>query len=416
MKLTFHGGALEVGRSCVSLDDEYLFDAGLKISEEGSEYPVISDLSRIRTVFLSHGHLDHCGALPLFNKNGLRATICCTGLTKDTTKILLKDSFHVETLQNHVAGYSRENIYNVLSSMQIVHYDKEYTFGSMRYKFLNAGHIPGSASILVTSKGKSVLYTGDINTVDTRLVRGLTYRMKVDTLICETTYGDRDHPPRQEVEEAFLNRTEEVLGRGGVVLIPAFSVGRSQEILMLLKSRGIQRPIYLDGMAKEVTNLFLRKPGALHQHAALAAAVKDVKFIKNPRQRKDLVHSPCVIVTTSGMLDGGPVIDYLRLLYRSENAAILLTGFQTEESNGRLLMDTRKVYVDGIRVKVIGTVEKFDFSAHAGRQELIRFIDGMDPKNLVLQHGDPSAIKSLAEYYHGKRTVYTPRIGESISV
>ncbi len=417
MNLNFYGGAGEVGRSCVSLDDRFLFDAGLKISEEGSEYPMPFDVRRIEAVFLSHAHLDHNGALPLFNHTGLHCPVLCNPMTKDMSRIMLSDSYHVEKMENQSPDYNKENIFNVLALMQNAPYDKEYRLGSLKYRFYYAGHIPGSASILVELAGKRIFYTGDINSSDTHLLKGaVQYPKDVDFMICESTYGDRDHPPRRKAEEGFLEMVKKTIDRGGTVLIPAFAVGRSQEVLMMLARRRWGVPVYLDGMSKKVSNLFLKRPEYLGDPSALQSALKPVRFVKKPRERKEIVKEQAIIVTTSGMLDGGPVIDYLGSLYFDERSSVLMTGYQAEETNGRLLQEEGKVYIDGTRFRVKGTVKKYDFSAHSGRKELIRLVEKVKPKKIAFVHGDRSSVESLASHFRQFAEVYTPKIGDRIAI
>jgi putative mRNA 3-end processing factor len=417
MNLTFHGGAMEVGRSCISVDGRYLLDCGLKISEEGSEYPVMLDKSRVSAVFVSHAHLDHTGALPLFDQNGLRASIFCNSMTREMAKILLKDSLHVELLENREAGYKKENIYNILGSMQMVRYDRPVQAGDCRATFIYAGHIPGSSSILLEYNGMRILYTGDINYQDTHLLKGASLDVKgVDVLISESTYGDRNHPPREKAEAEFLDKVEETLSRGGRVLIPAFAVGRSQEILMMLATRQIRAPIFLDGMAKRVTNTYMRRPDCVKDHRKLSKAVRGVRYIKSRSERKEAERSQGVFVTTSGMLDGGPVIDFLGSMYHDEKSSVLLTGYQAEETNGRLLQEEGKVYLDGIRTKVQCEVKKFDFSAHSGQNELLQMVRHLKPRNLILQHGDPDAIEALSRMVKIDCRIIKPRLGESVEI
>lgn len=415
MKISMYGSGMEVGRSCVCIDDRYLFDSGLKISEEGSEYPVLFDAYKIKAVFLSHAHLDHCGALPLFNHRGLSCPIYCNPMTKATSRILLKDSLHVELLNSHVPGYAKENIYNVLDLMEKAPYGKRLEAAGAHFTFFEAGHIPGSACILLEYEGARILYTGDINTRDTRLLKGLSASLKADIMLCEATYGDREHPDRAEMEQQFLDRIEETLRNSGSVLVPVFAVGRAQEVLMILSQRKWSRPVYLDGMSKKVTSLYLSRPEYIRSEESLKKAVSRVKFIKSRGQRRDLVSEKGIFVTTSGMLDGGPVVDYLGAMYHDEKSSILLTGFQTPESNGRLLLDEGKVFIDGHRIKVRCRVEKFDFSAHAGRQELVKLIRTVNPRHLVLHHGDEPAIRALATDF-ADRNVHMPKTGETIEV
>ncbi|MEM4268345.1 MAG: MBL fold metallo-hydrolase [Candidatus Woesearchaeota archaeon] len=417
MRLTFHGSAMEVGRNCIEVDDKFFLDCGIKFSEEGVEYPNVKDFSKIRAVFLSHAHLDHSGALPMFNHLGLNCPVYCNSMIKEISKILLKDSYNIEILERQNPVYSKSNISNVLGLMENIKYSRDYYKNDCVFRFLYSGHIPGSASVLLDHSGKRLLYTSDINCSGTRLMNASSYKVKdVDVMICEATYGDRNHAPRNEVEAAFLSKIGEVVENGGSVLIPVFAVGRAQEIMLVLKERKFDCPIYVDGMSKKITNLLLRKPEFVKEPQELSRAMQKVKFVNGIKDRQEIVKEQAIVLTTSGMLDGGPALDYLKYYYYDPKNAILLTGFQTEDSNGRLLLEQRRVYVDGIRFKVKAFVEKYDFSAHAGRDELIHLIEQTSPKTLILHHGDPSALHSLYSYFKDKLHVYVPHIGDKVDV
>ncbi|MGM5481908.1 MAG: MBL fold metallo-hydrolase [Nanobdellota archaeon] len=417
MKFTFHGGAEEVGRSCIEVDDRFLFDAGLKITEEGSEYPIMEDCNHIKAVFLSHSHLDHCGALPLFNKRGLNCGIFCNSMTRQTSKILMKDSFHIELINKQHPIYTKDNLMSVISFMKNVKFGRSYNLDDAKFSFHYAGHIPGASSVLLELDNRKILYTGDYNTIDTNLMSGADMDFKdIDVLICESTYGDREHPGRKLEEKRFLDNIKKVLERGGNVLIPTFAVGRAQEIMEMLNKENFGVPIYLDGMAKRVTNLYKKMPEYIKNPKKYTDAINKVKFIKKWKDRHEVVKHQSIIITTSGMLDGGPVIDYLGYFYHNEKNGVFLTGYQGEGSNGRLLLEEGKVFLDGVRVKMKAQVEKFDFSAHAGRREIIKTINSISPKNLILQHGDLEPLEHLRKEFESKMNVYVPKIGESLDI
>lgn len=417
MKITFHGGAEEVGRSCIEVDERFLLDAGLKITEEGSEYPVIQDCSHIQGVFLSHAHLDHCGALPLFNKRGLNCGVFSNSMTKQTAKILMKDSFHIELINKQHPIYNRDNLNSIISFMENVRFNKSYKLDDINFSFHYAGHIPGASFVVLEIDDKKILYTGDFNSVDSNLMAGAeTLPQGIDTMICEATYGDREHPGKKSEEKRFLKSIKKVLERGGNVLIPTFAVGRAQEVMEMLNKENFKVPIYLDGMAKRVTNLYKNLPEYINDPSKFKDAINKVKFIKKARDRQDVVKQQSIIITTSGMLDGGPVIDYLGYFYHNEKNGIFLTGFQGEGSNGRLLVDEGRVFIDGVRVKMKAQMEKFDFSAHAGRKEIVNGIKKVNPKNLILQHGDPEPLESLRQEFEGSMNVIVPKIGETIDI
>jgi putative mRNA 3-end processing factor len=214
MEIKLRGAAQEVGRSCIEIDagkTRILLDCGLKLVEkEEPEYPLeVNDIEGIDSVFVSHAHLDHTGALPMFVHHGLKCGIVCTKVTKLLTKILLKDAHKVEMAEFGHPGYSKDDIQLVMARTENVEYRKKrYLKKDVSYEFFNAGHIPGSASILFNIDGKKVLYTGDFKTVDTQLInKADTSYGKVDVLIIESTYGASDHPDRAKEEQKLIKRS-----------------------------------------------------------------------------------------------------------------------------------------------------------------------------------------------------------------
>ncbi len=418
MKLTFHGATYEVGRSCIELESDrrrILFDAGLKLGEE-TEYPSkIDRLNKIDAVFLSHAHLDHSGALPYLNFNKLNCPIYATSETILMTKILLKDSFHIETL-SHIPPYLKDNIYNVVSMMSSRDRNTVYEFNELNYKLFDAGHIAGAVSVFVDVDDKSVLYSGDINTDETRIATKENVNVKnPDVLILESTYGDRQHPPRKEVEEYFIAEVKETLSRGGSVLIPAFAIGRAQEVIMILNKK-INAPIYLDGMAQDISNIFIQKKCA-NNISEFENAYRKVKKVKGWKDRRDLVKEQGIFITTSGMMDGGPVMDYLKYMSHDPKNAILMTGYQAEGTNGRMLLEDGSVFIDGMKVKVKSKYMQFDLSAHAGLEGLRRFANRINPKKIILNHGDPNAVENLAKDLRSIGfEVYTPKMNSVINI
>ncbi|MFA6888731.1 MAG: MBL fold metallo-hydrolase [Candidatus Woesearchaeota archaeon] len=398
MEIVFHGAAGEVGRSCIEIDNSFLLDAGLKITEKGTEYPTYLDTKKIQAVFISHAHLDHTGALPIFNHEGLSCSIYATHMTKLTTEVLLNDSFHIELITHSHAGYSKENIFTVLQHFHDVSYDEQISISKdLSAQYLDAGHIPGSSSILLNYKRKKILYTGDINWKSTQLIAGAHYTANPDIMISESTYGDRLHPNRQESEKQFIEAIKDVLNKGGSILLPAFAVGRAQELMILLTKSGIDCPIFLDGMAKKITELCITNSSFVKSFKELQDAHKKVQPIVSENDRKRIMHEKCIIITTSGMVTGGPVMEYLKMMFFEPKHAIFLTGYQGEGTNGRLLLQERCAYIDGKKVQWTGRIEQYDFSAHAGQDDLIEAVQRMKPKVLILNHGDDVALAAFAD-------------------
>lgn len=419
MQLTVHGAGKEVGRSCLRIDNALLLDAGLKITERGNEYPIFFDVRQLQAVLISHAHLDHTGALPLFNHDGLNCPIFATAMTRLTTNILLEDSLHIELIRHTHPGYAEKNILTVLQHFKDVLYNKPIKINNeITVQFFDAGHIPGSASILVQYKGKKIFYTGDINYQSSHLLNGACYNPgPVDIMITESTYGDRNHPNREESEQHFLAAVKETLENKGCVLVPSFAVGRAQELMLLLTKADLECPIYLDGMAKKVTDLYIGNPQWIKDRVALQAAQKRVRYILRDEDRRRALQEPCVIISPSGMVTGGPAMEYLKLMFFNPDHAILLTGYQGEGTNGRLLLEEKCVYVDGKKVRWEGLLEQFDFSAHAGQDLLVSAIQRIKPQMLILNHGDPISVDALAQKVKKSvKKIVAPEVGETITL
>lgn len=426
MKIKFLGSAQEVGRSCILLNKKYLLDCGIKVGAQETAYPFEIDQKEIKAVFLSHAHLDHTGALPLFNHYGLKCPIYSTKMTKLLARILLKDSLNVEVATGGNPQYGKEDINRILSYFSIINFNRVYKAGGAAFTILDAGHIPGSGSFIIETDGKRLLYTGDINSLTTKLMHGLNYKpANIDVMICESTYGDRDHPQREKTEEMFLEAVEETLRKGGKVLVPSFAVGRAQEMLMVLNKRTeslnfrskktYNTPLYLDGMAKNVTDILLRSK-TVRDIAALRDALKKVQYVADYSMREGIAKKQGIFVTTSGMLDGGPALDYIKHLHDDEKNSILLTGYQVEGSNGRTLVDKGYAYVDGIRIAPLAKIMKFDFSAHSGQKELVQLIKRIKPQHLILNHGNRGVADELAKKVAFIENIHIPVNGESLIV
>jgi putative mRNA 3-end processing factor len=229
-----------------------------------------------------------------------------------------------------------------------------------------------------------VLFTGDLNTIPTRLMKPAK-PVPCDTLIIESTYSGRDHPPRAEMEAEFIDAIDAVVDRGGVAVVPAFAVGRTQEVLMVLKRGGFET--WLDGMGRTVTEMYLDNPTFVRDFPALENALEDVEVVRSPKGR-ELALKADVIVTTSGMVEGGPVLHYLNKLERDRRNAVFLTGYQVPGTGGRQILDQRTYEADGVKHEVDAEIRKFDFSAHLGHSDIVKFAKASGPKRVVLIHGE----------------------------
>ncbi len=415
MDLTFLGGAREVGKSSVLLETSGLnmvFDSGIKLTEPPT-YPEPTD--DVDAVFLSHAHLDHCGNLPALHRVH-KMPVYGTAVSFELSHMLQHDSMKIDKLKGYEPKYTEKDISRMAAGEIHVTPGNRYNFhGKVDFTFYDAGHIPGSAGILVESDEGSVFYTGDTHGSDTRLLNKAVYPEHADVIVSESTYGNRSHPQRTEVENVFLDKVEETIERGGVALVPVFAIGRTQELLLILDE--LDHTIYLDGMARRASQTILRFPDTLKNHDKLQAAVDRTVWIKNRRQRKRICGGPCIIVTTAGMLEGGPVLDYLSHIHKDPVSSILLTGYQVEDTNGRLLVEQGYVVDEesGMRFDVDMEIQQYDFSAHSDRQTLVETATSMNPEEIVLIHGDEDSVETLAGEF-GERSVHTPNIGDRITV
>jgi putative mRNA 3-end processing factor len=294
-------------------------------------------------------------------------------------------------------------------------YYKNFKVGNMEAKIFPAYHIPGSASIHLRGN-KSLLFTGDINLARTYL---LDYKKvdypKTDILMMETTYFDEDHPDRKKEEQRFIEKIKEY--HGGTILLPSFAVGRAQEILLMLKANGIKQEIYLDGMGQKAADIILYHKEELRDPKCLKEAMSKVHFVRTKKQREEIVKKGGIIITTSGMLSGGPICYYLKQVKDETDACLLLTGYQAENTPGHGLLKTGYFEnQDDGRYKVNLEVMKFGFSGHAGKTELLSLIKHVKPKTVICVHGDGT--KKFSEEIRDDLKIesHAPRNGDVLEV
>jgi len=430
MKFTFHGAGQEVGRSCIELNHNnksYIFDSGLKITPNNPEFPTtFNNLHTITAAFISHIHLDHTGSIPLLYAKGLRCPIYTGALTKALLPILLQDSWKVAMIENFAVGFKKTDIEQALNLIQTFQEDSqrmsEFKVAGATVKTFDAGHVPGARSIYLDFGDMDVLYSGDVNLIETPLIHKAdihNFPKNVDVLILESTYGDENHPDREKSVQRFLDQVETTLNHGGHVIIPTFSIGRAQELLMRLHRPPFTNyPIYFDGMAKKIADQFLKHPNLIKNHKLLQEAFDNVTVVQQQKDREAAIRHQSIIITTSGMLDGGPVIYYLPKVAKDPRSAVLLTGYQASKTNGERLLKQGYIIADGEDVKVNCYVEKFDFSGHAGMDQLHEIIDTIKPKQIILNHGDPEKVTIFKAYIENEKNIpcYAPKTGETVTI
>ncbi|MBI4210382.1 MAG: MBL fold metallo-hydrolase [Candidatus Diapherotrites archaeon] len=420
VKITFKGASQEVGRSAFLVDDgdKILLDYGVKLTPHGLEYPLPVKTNLDASV-VSHAHLDHTGNLPhLFQE-----TNCLTYMTPptlDIAKILWFDTLKIAGLEGMDANFSKDEIAKTEKFTFPIGYRKHMDITDhSSIVFHDAGHIVGSAITELRMRNSAVVYTGDFRYLETRLHAPAQFeRIKeCDVMITESTYGDRDHPDRKHTEKAFVESVQGTIDRGGHVLLPSFAVGRSQELIDVLHEYKVQAPVYFDGMGQSVARIYLANPSYLKDHKALRSALDKVNWVKNVKMRKQALKQPSVIVCTSGMMQGGSVYAYLPEVYNDKNSKIMLTGYQVAETPGKVLLETGRINLDGLNVAVKAGVERYDFSAHAGREELFRAMNVLNPQHVVCVHGDAEVTRKFAEGIRAEGfDAVVPELGRTVEL
>lgn len=411
MRIQFLGGVDEVGRLGMVVEgrkSRLLFDYGMA-PRDPPEYP--HPAPEVDALFLSHSHLDHSGMVPwVAHKHG--CPIVGTSLTREMSDLLAHDSLKVAKLEGYPQPFPKEAIAAMNAQWEDHHYGTVREAGDFDVRLHSAGHIPGSTMFEVDDGSTRLLFTGDINLIDTHLV-AKAEPVRCDVLAIEATYSGREHPDRKKTEEQLLDAVDGIVAQGGQVILPCFAVGRTQEMMCVLAKHGYD--IWVDGMGKQVVKMMLDDNRYLRSPRELQQALEDVQLVRNPAQREK-AKSADVLITTSGMLEGGPAMFYLEHAKGSKHNAVFFTGYQVPGSGGRSLLDTGAIdFGNGAGPqKVHCEVRSFDFSGHAGHSEIVEFAKRCEPEHIVLFHSDDRRI--LAEALSEFAKVHTPKSLEDVLV
>ncbi|MGC8662308.1 MAG: MBL fold metallo-hydrolase [Candidatus Micrarchaeia archaeon] len=414
MEIQFLGGASEVGRSAIFIKDDkkILLDYGIKID---GKIEVPMDAAGAEIAVLSHAHLDHSGYMPTLFFSNYPKTIA-TEPTMRLSELLLKDSMKISKQQHLKQNFFKKQLDAFLGKYIRYEYGVPVENNGYNITLYDAGHITGSAITMIEKikNEKKIVYTGDFK-IEPQLLQGSADIVEGDVLIIESTYAGKEHPNRSELTKKFIEKIKEVIDNNGTALIPSFAVGRAQEILAMLYMNKLIDYTYVDGMAKAASEIVINYPEFTRNKDTLLGALKNVNWIGMHADRSKPLEKPSIIVTTAGMLTGGPVLGYITHL--NKDSKIFLTGYQVEGTNGRRLMEGKPIKINSRKFKIETPWEFFDFSAHAGKSDLHEYVRRCNPEKVVCVHGDSENTKLFAEDLKMEGfEAYAPKVGEKIKL
>ena len=457
MKLSFNGADRGVTGSCHMVEvagkrlliDCGLYQGGRELDEENGE-AFGFDPAAIDVVLLTHAHLDHCGRLPLLVKRGFKGEIVCTAATAELARLVMVDSAHLQEEDARFrAKKAKKNapppLYSLIDALnavgrfgRIAEYGKPLQLDNgLSATFIDAGHILGSASVLVqhTDKGqkKSVLFSGDLGKPVDSLLTGPAKPPQPDAVVMETTYGDRNHKPLEPSIAEFYQAVAAAFQRGGNVVIPTFALERAQEILYII-GRGIETDklppsvqVYLDSpMAISATEIMERNPQGLQP--AIADAIRagrdpfqfeGVHFTRDHADSVKLngIKGGAVIMAGSGMCTGGRVRHHLEQNLPRPEASVVFVGFAAAGTPARTIIDgAKEITLFGERVPVKAQIYTINgFSAHADRSQLLAWHAETKAPRTFLVHGEESTMRSFATALTGTK-VEMPELHQSFEI
>lgn len=448
MNLHFPGGAMEIGGSCIYIriaGKNILLDCGIRQSASKDPIPdfcTIQEHGGLDAVIISHAHMDHIGTLPIISKAYPDARIYMTAMTADLTRVLLYDSLKImNNKEDEIPHYSEQDVRAMLDRIFPVGFQTSFSiFDQMDLTFYPAGHIAGAACVYLVTEEGSLFYSGDFSAFAQRTIEGIRIpKLRPDVSIVETTYGNRLHANRAVEEKRLIQLVKTCILEKKKILIPAFALGRAQEVLLILRA-AIQNqeipavPIYVDGMVRDINTMYTRNPVFLKN--ALAKRIlkgnepfytKEIQPVAAMQNRDDLLAGPdpVILLSSSGMLTGGPSAHYASRLAPMQNACIIITGYQDEESPGRQLLNLlehpqdQTLTINGNTVPVKCQIEQVGLSAHGDKAEIMALLNRLSSRHVFLVHGNPDVIEELgqelaAEDY--RRRIYLPECGQEYEV
>jgi uncharacterized protein len=456
VRLSTLGGGRQVGRSSFLLqtpESNVLLDCGLNpsVTEGPESYPMLDipefKLADLDAVILSHAHMDHSGFIPFLFKMGYRGPVYCTAPTRDIAALLALDFIGVAFKQAKKTLFDIQDVKEMVKHTIVVDWEEVTDITpDMRMTLYNSGHILGSSLVhLHVGNGlHNFMYTGDMKYLRTRALDPAHTRFpRLETVMIESTYGDKQSilGSRRKAEDDVVEIIQDTVARGGKVLIPVLGVGRAQEVLLVLESavregRLKKLPIYVQGMVWDITAIHTAYPDFMNRHLRKAIFHKDqnpflsemFRKVGSRKEQDEILESneSCVIVATAGMLNAGASLEYFKRLADNGKNSLIFVTYQAQGTLGRRVQEGERRFMlnDGDNGKPMEMDVKMginvitDFTGHAGRNELMKYVKDLDPrpKKVIVQHGESSRCLDLASGLHKANRIETvaPKNLESI--
>lgn len=435
------GGVKQVGRSCfivMTPESRVMLDCGINPAESEplNAFPRLDwfnfDFDELDAVVISHAHIDHQGFLPTLFKYGYRGPVYCTEPTLPLMTLLQTDSVKIAKSNGTYLPYEVRDIYEVIKHCITIPYGKPTDISpDITITLNNAGHIMGSATVHLNISGAhNILYSGDYKYAKTQLLDGaLSIYPRVETLITESTYGNSTDvmPEQYIVYRTFTDNINRTLTGGGKVLIPVPAVGRAQEIMLVLdkemrEGRLMESPIYIEGMISEASAVHMSYAHYLGYDVRKSVSQGMNPFrseyftvVNGPNNRTDVLNdeSPSIIMATSGMLEGGPSVEYFKEIAQSDNNRIMFVSYQINGTLGRRVLDGTMNEVSMLdkngKLKVIPVrceTNRIDgFSGHSDFNQILSFVSRVRPKRVLVNHGERSKSESIASAVHYRHKI-----------
>lgn len=427
MRLSFQGACKEVAGSCYLLEDDdckILIDCGIwqgaKFTEDRNYQAFSFDPKRIDYLLLTHAHLDHCGRIPKLYKDGFRGKILCTKPTVDFAKLMLEDSANVIREEAESGNYPP--LYNITDSEECAKLFSGYNYqeiiklkNDIKIRFQDAGHILGSAIIEIWINNKKIVFSGDLGNPPVPILKPFNFINEADYVILESTYGGRIHEDPKTRSLLLSSAIYEISTMSGTLVIPAFALERSQELLYelnkLIENKEVpSMPVYVDSpLTIKATEIFKKYQNLYNQETQYKINSGDdifnfpgLSLTATIMQSKQInqVRPPKIIIAGSGMCQGGRIKHHLRRYLKDFNNQILIIGYQVEGSIGRRLLEkAESVNIEGEQIKVKAKIRAIGaYSAHADQPKLLNWLSKYEkkPKKIFITHGEPEQAENLS--------------------